>query len=70
LRTTSRCKPSTPQAVDQLRQVPASARQSAAGLVTYLGSLPPLIADMLEPVSLDAFAPRTSDDAEPLRVGG
>ena len=61
---------SPPQAADALRAVPASASQSAAGLVNYLGSLSPLDAQTLEPVSLDAFSPKTSEDTEPHPVDG
>lgn len=59
-----------PQAADPLREVPASASQSIDGLMNYLASLLPLNADALEPVSLDSFAPRTSEDAQPQAVGG
>ena len=61
---------SAPGAGDPLRQVPASASQSTAGLVGYLQSLPRLDAETLEPASLDAFRPKTTDDTEPLPVGG
>jgi hypothetical protein len=50
--------------------VPASASQSVAGLVNYLDSLPSLDAQTLEPVSLDAFSPKTSEDTEPHPVDG
>jgi hypothetical protein len=59
-----------PQAADPLREVPSSASQSAAGLASYLGSLPALDADRRDPVSLEAFTPPLSDSAEPQPVGG
>jgi hypothetical protein len=61
---------SPPHAADALRAVPASASQSVAGLVNYLDSLPSLDTQTLEPVSLDAFSPKTSEDTEPHPVDG
>lgn len=51
-------------------EVPASAGQSNAGLVGYLGSLPAQAADNREPVSVDGFMPPTSDTDEPIPVDG
>jgi hypothetical protein len=59
-----------PQAADPLREVPASANQSSAGLVGYLGQLPSLDAEKRDPVSLDAFTPAADDGSEPQPVGG
>jgi ABC-type glycerol-3-phosphate transport system substrate-binding protein len=51
-------------------EVPASAGQSNAGLVGYLGGLPAEAADNREPVSVDGFVPPTSDTDEPIPVDG
>ena len=59
-----------PQAADPLSEVPATASQSLDGLVDYLGKLPPLNADMRDPIALDAFVPPTSETAEPVPVSG
>lgn len=60
----------TPQGADPLAAVPPSAGQSTPALMDYLGSLPPLDAEMREPVSLDAFVPPTSETDEPQDLGG
>ncbi len=60
----------TPQAVDPLTAVPASASQSTQGMVSYLGALPPLDAEAREPLSLNGFVPPTSDTDEPQDMGG
>jgi hypothetical protein len=60
---------STPaQAVDPLMEVPASASQSPAGLVTYLDSLRPLNAETRDPAPLDSFLPPTAEDTKPQAV--
>lgn len=46
-------------------EVPASANASSVGLVSYLTDLSLASADMLEPVSLDTFAPVQPEDSEP-----
>lgn len=51
-------------------EVPASAGQSNAGWVSYLVGLPDQPAENREPVSIDGFAPPTSDTDEPIPVGG
>jgi ABC-type glycerol-3-phosphate transport system substrate-binding protein len=51
-------------------EVPASAGQTNAGFVSYLGGLPTQAADNREPVSVDGFLPPTSDTDEPIPVGG
>lgn len=59
-----------PQASDPLATVPASASQSTQGMMGYLGALPPLDAEMREPVSLNGFAAPTSETDEPQDMGG
>lgn len=62
-------EPAPPVAVDPL-EVPASAGQSNAGLVSWLGTLPTLSTDTREAVSVDGFSPTRTEDDEPLPVGG
>jgi hypothetical protein len=59
-----------PLADDPLAAVPASASQSARGMVSYLGALPPLDAEAREPVALNGFVPPTSETDEPQGMGG
>jgi ABC-type glycerol-3-phosphate transport system substrate-binding protein len=54
-----------PQAVDPLAGVPATAGQSADGLIRYISQLPPLDAEMRDPMVLDGFMPPTREDTEP-----
>jgi ABC-type glycerol-3-phosphate transport system substrate-binding protein len=54
-----------PQAVDPLAGVPASASQSTAGLLEYMNHLPPLNAEMRDPMALDGFMPPANEDGEP-----
>jgi hypothetical protein len=54
-----------PQAVDPLAGVPASASQSTAGLLEYMNQLPPLNAEMRDPMALDGFMPPANEDGEP-----
>lgn len=54
-----------PVAADPTAEVPASASQSSAGLVTYLDALAAAEADGKEPLSIDGFTPPTPDDTEP-----
>ncbi len=48
--------------------VPDSASQSPQGMSDYLVALAAAVADELEPVNVDRFAPPTPDDAEPVAV--
>lgn len=54
-----------PPAADPLAGVPAAASASTDGLLSYMNQLPPLDADMRDPMALDGFMPPTSDDSEP-----
>jgi ABC-type glycerol-3-phosphate transport system substrate-binding protein len=58
------------QAANPLTEVPASASQSEAGLVSYLESLRPrnAEAEALEPALADSFTPPTADSTEPQAV--
>lgn len=58
-----------PQARDPL-EVPAAANASAAAMVNFLGALPTESVNDREPVSVDSFAPPTSETDEPVPVGG
>jgi hypothetical protein len=59
------------QAADPLLQVPASANQSEAGTIDYLGGvIRSSTAESRDPVSLLNFMPPASDDTEPVPVGG
>lgn len=55
-----------PAPADPTQQVPATASQSAEGLVGYLNALGAADADAKEPVALDGYEPKTSEDTEPL----
>jgi hypothetical protein len=58
-----------PQARDPL-EVPAAANASAAAMVNFLGGLPTESVNDREAVSVDSFAPPTSETDEPVPVGG
>lgn len=57
-----------PQAADPLKEVPSSASQSTAGLMSYLESVRPLDAEARDPASLDSFTPPMAEDSEPQSV--
>ena len=59
-----------PVAADPLSEVPASASQSSAALVSYVGVLATLPAESRDPVALGTFAPGQPDDSEPEPVDG
>lgn len=50
-------------------EVPPSASATEAGLFAYLDALFKASADGLEPVDLSTFAPKLSDDTEPMAIG-
>ena len=55
-----------PAASDPTVQVPTAASESPSGMVGYLNALGAADADAKEPVALDAYEPKTSEDSEPL----
>lgn len=60
-----------PQAADPLAEVPASASQSVAGMMSYMDSVTKsTAADARDPVSLLNYMPPQDDQAEPMAVGG
>ena len=63
------CGGGSDEVADPLAAVPASASESPAGLVSYLGALPGLDAESREPVSLDGFNPPKPEGTEPDPVG-
>ena len=55
-----------PVAPDPTAQVPTTASESPSGMVGYLNALGAADAEAKEPVTLEAYDPKTSDDTEPL----
>lgn len=56
---------SDPVPVDPLAEVPASASQSTAGMVSYMATLAAAPAETREPLAVQAFSPPKPDDSEP-----
>ncbi len=54
---------------DPLKDVPASASQSEAGLLSYLNLLSTLAADDRDPLAVDTFSPTQSEETEPGPLG-